>query len=254
MEAVELGALASSLGTKGKQLVAYVRLSDKKKEGNVTLGEQERKIREYCAIYGYVIWDTYQDQETASGKCSRAGFKAAVKAVIENPDVDGFIVWDYWRYSRDMETAWRVLGEIKAHDKHLISVNDRFDTDSAMGRLMFNLKIALGMYQVDLNRELEVHRRKNIPEGFHKGGNVPYGWQVGKDNHLEPNRQEQAVIHRICQLRKDDRELSYRDIAKILTAEGVKRRKRKDGGESTHADATMVCKIIKRLRSQGVDI
>ena len=84
------------------------------------------------------------------------------------------------------------------------------------------------VHDADLSKatELSKQKHKEKHERFERVGNIPYGYQVGKDKvTLIPNPKEQEILAYIITLRKLG--LSYKDICLKMKERNFRNRKRK---------------------------
>ncbi|SDM77061.1 Recombinase [Streptomyces sp. cf386] len=84
-------------------------------------------------------------------------------------------------------------------------------------------------------------RRIKGEKGEYAYGAPPYGWQAHKKE-LTPEEMEQAGRARARQLRDED-ELSYREIAAVLDAEGIRPKR----GDRWHPET------IRRMLANSTD-
>ena len=122
----------------------------------------------------------YQDKGFSGKNTNRPDFQRMM-ADVEKGLVQRVIVYRLDRFSRslaDFSQLWEVLGQ---HGVEFISVNEKFDTSTPVGRAM----LSIIMVFAQLERETTAERvRDNYYQraklGSWPGGPAPYGFSLGR--------------------------------------------------------------------------
>jgi DNA invertase Pin-like site-specific DNA recombinase len=77
----------------------------------------------------------YQDKGYSGKNTDRPDFKRLMQAV-ENGEVDRIIVYRLDRISRSLSDFGRIWDTLKEHNAEFVSINEKFDTSTPMGRAM----------------------------------------------------------------------------------------------------------------------
>jgi site-specific DNA recombinase len=106
----------------------------------------------------------------------------------------------------------------------LISVAESLDTNSAAGRLVLNIMMAVSQWEREAigerTRDALSHKRTKRE----RVGNVAFGYRLAADGvHVEPDEAEQAAIAAIRKLRASGQ--SLRQVASDLNREGRRTRR-----------------------------
>jgi DNA invertase Pin-like site-specific DNA recombinase len=203
------------------RIVANARVSTDKQE--LSLDAQRAKFEAYARAYDVDLVEVTSD--ALSGKnTDRPGLQRAL-AMLRDGEADGLLVAKLDRLTRDVGDFAALQREYFDSGRWaLLSVEDKVDTTTAMGRFVLTLHIALAQ----LERERLVERTRDALAHLRaKGGGTP--------------RLEGEAVARIFELDADGR--SMREIARVLTEEGIPTLKGGKWGPST------VAKVLGRARS-----
>lgn len=174
----------------------------------------------------------YQDKGFSGKNTNRPDFQRMM-ADVEKGLVQRVIVYRLDRFSRslaDFSQLWEVLGR---HGVEFISVNEKFDTSTPVGRAM----LSIIMVFAQLERETTAERvRDNYYQraklGSWPGGPAPYGFSLGRlpdatgklSPGLIPNDHMETVEEIFRRYAQDGESLG--SIAKELNAKGIAAPKR----------------------------
>ena len=174
----------------------------------------------------------YQDKGFSGKNTNRPDFQRMM-ADVEKGLVQRVIVYRLDRFSRslaDFSQLWEVLGR---HGVEFISVNEKFDTSTPVGRAM----LSIIMVFAQLERETTAERvRDNYYQraklGSWPGGPAPYGFSLGRLPDaigklfpgLIPNDHMETVEEIFRRYAQDGESLG--SIAKKLNAKGIAAPKR----------------------------
>lgn len=110
----------------------YVRLSaEEAVRGGMSLEMQQARCREYAQSNGLRIGEVFSDYGFSGKNTHRPGFEAMRERLVE---ADGVIVWKLDRLSRRVRDVYNFLDYCSREEKGFVSVSERFDTTTAMGR------------------------------------------------------------------------------------------------------------------------
>lgn len=169
----------------------------------------------------------YQDKGFSGKNTNRPDFQRMM-ADVEKGLVQRVIVYRLDRFSRslaDFSQLWEVLGQ---HGVEFISVNEKFDTSTPVGRAM----LSIIMVFAQLERETTAERvRDNYYQraklGSWPGGPAPYGFSLGRlpdatgklSPGLIPNEHMETVEEIFHRYAQDGESLG--SIAKTLNAKEI---------------------------------
>ena len=192
----------------------YMRVStDEQVKEGVSLGNQEQKIRLFCQAKDWDLIEIYRD-EGKSGKDLKRDNMQRLMAEVQLQRFDVVVVYKVDRLSRRQRDLWYLLDDVfEPHGVGFVSVNESFDTTSAVG------KACLGMIGVfaQLERDLISERTKDALAFKKSKGETLGGPALGFTLTGETKADELAVINYAKRLKQDG--LSLGNIAGRFNAE-----------------------------------
>lgn len=219
-------------------IVGYIRVSSADQAENTSITTQTKAIKEYTAKLKKKDPPLYVDIDSGNNY-NRAFLWGGIKS-LKSGDILLCVRPD--RLSRNAKHALLILDAIHERGAELQFTELSLDLHTAAGRLIFTILTAAAEHERDM-----IHARTNAGRaavraaGGILGGPSPYGSKRrgGRD---EPVNSERLGVERILGLRKLGH--SLRDIARILTGEGIPTKK---GRNWSHQS---VAKIISRLKKK----
>lgn len=155
-----------------------------------------QKANHYCLAVGYEPVEIY----------NLAGVSG--KAVLEHPEakrmmqdvssgkIKGLIFSKLARLARNVKELWEIAEHFSFHKAHLISIDERIDTSSPAGKLLFTITGALAEWE---REEISARVKASVPvrarAGKKTSGQAPYGY-IWSDKETIIINEEQAVIVR----------------------------------------------------------
>lgn len=208
----------------------YARQSVDKKD-SISIEAQIDYCKRECgpAAADFII---YKDKGFSGKNTSRPSYKKMVED-IRNGKLERIVVYRLDRLSRsitDFGQLWETMNE---YHVSFTSVNEKFDTDTPMGRAM----VYIIMVFAQLERETVSERVKDnyyerMQYGSWLGGPAPYGFKLGKivdeDGRKKPTLipdEKMEIVKRIFEEYSQDG-MTLGNIAKELSQEGIPAPKR----------------------------
>jgi DNA invertase Pin-like site-specific DNA recombinase len=193
----------------------YIRVStDKQADRGCSLEAQREKIRAMAVVHGTELADVIVDAGESAKNLDRPGMKRILD-LVRGGAVDTVIVAKLDRLTRSVRDLADLLEVFQRKGVSLVSVAESLDTGSAAGRLVLNIMVSVSQWEREAigERTRDALQLKRTRHEYL--GNAPYGSRLATDQqHIEPDRAEQAVLKRIHQLRHDG--MSLRAIAAEL--------------------------------------
>jgi site-specific DNA recombinase len=164
--------------------------------------------REACEAYvasqrhdGWTVLPTpYDDGGFSGGNTDRPALRRLLED-IEAGKVDVVLCYKLDRLSRSLADFVRLMELFETHGTSFVSVTQRFDTKSSMGRLVLNVLLSFAQFE----RELTVERvRDKIAaakkKGKYVGGRPVLGYDVDRERRrLVVNAEEADLVQHIFQ-------------------------------------------------------
>ena len=178
---------------------AYCRVSTQEQacDDHYSLGNQEQRCREYIKHKSWQLVKVLQD--VASGKSAeRESYQELLRAIREHR-VDVVVVYRLDRLSRSVVDIYNTLDLFHTHEVGFVSVQEAFDTTTAMGRAMLGVAAVFAQ----LTREMISENTKDglarrVQSGKYVGGGAttPYGYRFAAGQ-LEIVESEAQVVGRV---------------------------------------------------------
>ena len=185
-----------------KKVLGYIRCSTYEQEASgLGLESQIDKMKTYCSLYNLDL--VHISQDAASGKNLRRPGLQDVLEKLEKKEAEGIIIAKLDRLTRSVKDMGILLETYFTNCNSLYVVLEQIDTSTATGRMMLNVLISVAQWE----RETISERTKDAltakrKRGEKLGGSIPFGYDFDRGKLVE-NRQEQKVIRRIINLRRD---------------------------------------------------
>jgi site-specific DNA recombinase len=141
--------------TENKKLAAiYVRVSteDQAKHG-VSLAAQEEALQNYCKALGYDIFKIYKD---AGKSAKNIQGRPEMTKMLEDAELRKFsaiFIYKLDRFSRSLKDLILTIEKLKEINVDFVSLQDKIETTSASGKLMFHIISAFAEFERNVTGE-----------------------------------------------------------------------------------------------------
>jgi DNA invertase Pin-like site-specific DNA recombinase len=229
------------------KMVAYVRASRERVEGEYGIEVQNIAIRSWCERNGHELVTVLCDNGV-SGKTEatlRRGLSLALN-LIQASEADGLVVLRLDRLARSLTTQEAALAHVWQHGGRVFTVDDgevmRDDPNDPMRTAMRQMTGVFAQLERSMIlARMRAGRRAKFARGGYAGGYRRFGVEVVDGDYVSSTA-EQMVIARAIQLRSCG--MTLRQIADTLTAEDYVPPR---GGERWYAST--VRNILRRERA-----
>lgn len=197
------------------KMIAYVRVStDKQAEEGVSLDAQVYQIKQYASLYDIEITDIIRDDGYSAKSLERPGL-IRVFNLLNTGSAEGVIITKLDRLTRSVFDLGYLLKNYMEKYR-FCSVYDKFDTDTASGRMILSILTTVSQWEREVISERTKSALLHKKTNGERIGNIPYGKKLSSDGiHLEVNEEESKIISDIKDMRR--RGLSYTKIRNVLT-------------------------------------
>lgn len=190
--------------------IGYVRVSTEEQAASgCSLAAQADKIRSYCGLYGINLINIIEDAGQSAKTLGRPGLQQAL-SMLDCGGANGLVIAKLDRLTRSVRD-WATLIESYFDGRaSLLSVDDKIDTQTAAGRVVLNLLIAISQWEREtIGERTSTALRHRQRQGIHVGS-VPFGAQI-HDGRLVQDEEELRVVTLALHYRQQMK--SYQDIA-----------------------------------------
>lgn len=128
--------------------VFYARISTTQQSADMQLGA----LRAEARARGWTVVAECVDEGWSGRKDRRPELDRAM-AIIRSGGADLLGVWKFDRFARSVRHLLSVLDELRERKVSFVSLTERIDTETPLGRVLFTILSALAEFEGDLIRE-----------------------------------------------------------------------------------------------------
>ncbi|MEV2907483.1 recombinase family protein [Paenibacillus larvae] len=186
-----------------------------------SLEAQREKNMAYITTENWNYIGSFTDPGYSGKNLSRPGIKSLINE-IERKNIDAIIVHKLDRLTRNIGDLYDLLDLFDKHNVKFISITEKIDTSSAMGRMfIFILGIFAQWYRENLAEEVRKGMEKRTKKGFHNVTVPLYGYKL-ENGELIINPDEAKWVKWIFQQYISG--IGTTNIAKRLNEMGIRRK------------------------------
>jgi len=141
--------------SENKKLAAiYIRVSteDQVKHG-VSLAAQEEALQNYCKALGYEIFKIYRDEGKSAKNITGRPEMTEMLEDAEKHKFSAIFTYKLDRFSRSLKDLILTMEKLKEIGVDFVSLQDRIETTSASGKLMFHIISAFAEFERNVTGE-----------------------------------------------------------------------------------------------------
>lgn len=191
----------------------YVRVSteDQALEG-FSLDAQVKRLEAYCRVRGWVVADVYRDEGYSGRTTDRPEYKRMME---ESDSWDTVLVMKMDRIHRNSINFAIMMDDLKEMGKEFTSMQDKFDTTTAMGRFVMDIMQRIAQLESEqIGERVKIGMQYKARSGdCHLGSGHPYGY-VYNNGKLEVVKDEAHAVRAIYNMYRRGSTLD--DIASFL--------------------------------------
>ena len=137
-----------------RKVFLYGRVSTDQQTGG--LESQVRALKEYCTMNKITDYEIFTDEGISGTKSSRPALDRMM-AAVRNGECSCLVVYSFSRFARSVTHLLVGLEELKKNQTSFVSLTERIETDSPIGKAVFVIIGAIAQ----LERDLICERVKN---------------------------------------------------------------------------------------------
>jgi len=132
----------------------YVRVSteDQAKHG-YSIAAQEEALVNYCKALGYEIYKIYKDEGRSAKDIKNRPAMQEMLSDAEQHKFTAIFIYKLDRFSRSLKDLILTIDKIKSWGIDFVSLQDRIETTTASGKLMFHIISAFAEFERNVIRE-----------------------------------------------------------------------------------------------------
>lgn len=160
---------------------------------------QKDACRRDADAHGHRILRTFEELDVSGGARVRPGLDEILRR-IERGESQGVIVARIDRFSRSLTGALTAIDRIEKAGGEIVSVAEKFDTTTPIGRAMMRILLVLAeLYRDQQTEAFRESRARAIARGVHVTSRVPFGYQRrdGRGHPLEPHPDHALLVAEI---------------------------------------------------------
>lgn len=172
----------------------YIRVStEEQARQGISLGAQEEALQNYAKALGYGIAKIYRD-EGRSGKDIKG--RPEMTQLLKDAELRKFqaiFIYKLDRFSRSLKDLIETIERLKEWGIDFVSLQDKIETTSASGKLMFHIISAFAEFERNVTGE---RTKFAMDKKAREGGLVtraPYGYKI-EDKVLIPDPKTSYIV------------------------------------------------------------
>ena len=178
-----------------RKCALYLRVStDQQALNGESLEEQEERLRAFCKTRNRKVVKVYREDGKSGKDTNRPQFQQMLQDIREGK-IDTVVVKKIDRLSRSILDFEKTYNFFLEHNVDLISLQENFDTTSAIGRAVIRIVLVFAQ----LEREQTSERTIDVLEyrakqGLWNGGYPPLGYGINEEKGLVVNKKERQLL------------------------------------------------------------
>lgn len=184
----------------------YARVSSREQaEEGYSIGEQEEKLKAYCAAMGYTVNRAAVDPGYSGASLDRPGIREVI-ADVKRGRCKKVIVWKLDRLSRSQKDTLILLEDVFfPNGCAFVSLGENFDTATPIGRCIIGVLSAFAqMERENIKIRTMMGRQASARSGKFTGCKAPFGykWHILENGKREivPDPYASMIVNEIYEL------------------------------------------------------
>lgn len=169
------------------RVAVYVRWSTDDQENGTTLEVQTESCQYFIKSQGWTFNPdlVFVDDGYSGGSIDRPAL-TRLRQLVEQREIEAVVVYKLDRLSRRVVDCVNLVREEWSGRCSLFSTAERFDTESPVGKMIFNILISFAEFERDVIRErTQSGKKKRAQQGRNAGHKYIFGYRRGADGGYE---------------------------------------------------------------------
>lgn len=212
--------MLGAVGVDPNRVAIYIRWSTEEQGQGTTLEVQRDACKHFVLSQGWEFKEelVFVDDGYSGANMNRPALDELRQAVSQGL-VAAVVVYKLDRLSRNLLDCVSLVRQEWANIA-LFSTMERFDTNSSMGQMVFNILVSFAEFERNVIRERTMSgKRKRREQGKNSGFKYPFGYRKGTDGGFEINPEEAAVVRGM--FADYIAGLGFQGVADRLNAQGI---------------------------------
>lgn len=202
--------------TTDRKAIIYCRVSTSEQaDSGLGLEAQQKRCEGYCAAQDWTIAGIFIDAGISASTLNRPKLEEAL-AALEPGSV--LVVLKLDRLTRTVADLAPLSEQIERAGAEWATVQEKFDTSTATGRLMLRMMLELSQWEREVIGERTSAALQQKKSRRERLGTTPLGYRTNEAGEVMTDDAGQATVSRARELRAEG--LTLRAIADQLTREG----------------------------------
>lgn len=183
--------------------VGYARVSTaSQQEEGISLEAQEHRIHGWCQANGYQLQQVFVEARSAARANNRPQLQVALTQACQSKAV--LVVYSLSRLARSTKDALLISERLDRAGADLVSLCERIDSTSPMGKMVFRLLAAINEFEKDQLSERTKLAMSHLRQSNRRiSTKIPLGYDLAADGQtLVENPAEQETVRKIVALRQ----------------------------------------------------
>lgn len=235
----------------------YIRVSTEEQAVNPegSLKSQEARLRQAVRLknaeghFGEIV-DIFVDSGKSGKDTNRPALQRMLTA-IRNREINLVMASELSRISRSIKDFAEIWEMMQEHECDFQSLRENFDTTTAAGEMVLYSMANIAQFERrQISERVSANFISRASRGLRNGGCVPYGYKMSKDKpgHLDIDEDAAPTVKRIFSEFLKRGTLS--ETAKRLNSEGIRLKRKAEGGGTVRAGHLMLETIHHILRNK----
>ena len=210
-------------------IYARVSTEDQAQEG-YSIPAQIKRLNAFCKAKNWEITDQYIDEGFSGRDTNRPAYQRMMQ---EKDKWDILLVMKMDRIHRNSRNFNSMMDDLNGWKKQFSSMQEKFDTTSAMGRFVMDIIQRLAQLESEqIGERVKTGMAQKAKEGNgYLGSGIPYGYNIC-DGKLEIVSSEAAIVS--CIYKRYMNGSSLEEIADTLNVQGIKDKERSSVEKTDH--------------------